>query len=347
MFSNGFVRLASLYFRAFPSLGGPEIRSRKLLPHWVALGMLASQAVMASVDEAGLTYVKDLVQKSQWPEAVLQLRALASDYGALSEADLLFAYVLVQLNRRGEALAHLRRKVPTANGTVREKLLSRMDTLAESFLSRKSSQLYQDALSRVSANEIEGAKQLLSQILDLEPDNVRVLKTLSQLEIEREQSRSALERLRKIMDLHPTDPDLAAWLGRAHLKVGDYLSALGELQSAYQKGLNPIFMPSWFAEALNGTGKTSEAVEILQTDLVAHPDSVPSLVGWAKMKLIDPTSRLEDYRQASLKLEKARGLFDQFRKDHPCESISFPKEMDRLTTQLGEAMTMLAPKSET
>lgn len=132
--------------------------------------------------------------------------------------------------------------------------------------------LYTRAMT-LEPQDIQLIERDLRRILELEPDNSMALNALGYtLSLYTDRFDEAFELITEALRLKPDDPAILDSMGWILLKLGKAAEAVGFLQQAYTRFPDPE-VSAHLIEAYQASGQPSKAQELLQQELLKHPDN--------------------------------------------------------------------------
>lgn len=132
--------------------------------------------------------------------------------------------------------------------------------------------LYSRALCAVDADRVELAEQDLRRIIQIDGENAMALNALGYTltDLTRRHS-EALRLIERALELQPDDPATLDSMGWVLYRLGRLEESLGYLQRAHAMDDNPE-IAAHLAEVMFFSGQRDEALALLETLLLNHPD---------------------------------------------------------------------------
>jgi tetratricopeptide (TPR) repeat protein len=267
---------------------------------------------------------KALLTSKNYTAATIMLRKVLKYTENQAPVAMDLAKALVYSGRREEALSVLTQVAGREKGERREQLIRRANVVARIFLTKSTSQSYQEGLNFLKAKRFGAAKERFEKALEFEPDNLEVLLRLGQCQVMTGDNDSAAERLRLAKRLNPHELEVRLWLGRALHQRGELSQGIEELQEA-QRGLaSSELTPVWLAEALHSAGQKVPAIQLLEKDAKAQPFHLMSLLTLAKFKLANAPRDAQSHWSVKKDLQVALSRLEDYGKP---TSPSFESEL--------------------
>lgn len=132
--------------------------------------------------------------------------------------------------------------------------------------------LYSRALCAVDADRLELAEQDLRRIIQIDGDNAMALNALGYTLTDMTSRHSeALRLIERALELQPDDPATLDSMGWVLYRLGRLEESLAYLQRAHASDDNPE-IASHLAEVMFFNGQQDEALDLIETLLMEHPD---------------------------------------------------------------------------
>lgn len=231
--------------------------SAKLIAGAVALLPLLCQPAVASDYETAHA----LVVNRKWAEATPLLKKLHAEAPQSVMIAQDFAQALLRLNQREEAMAIFRKYG----------LLKQAQIAGRAFITQAGFKTFQEGMNLLESRRYGEACDRFEKSLEKDLGNLEILMRLGQCKILDQNPDAALRAFDAIQKIHGDVLDAYLWRGHARALKGMNADAIRDLREAAR--VNPLseLAPLWLAEALQASGETGDAIEMLQSNWKKYP----------------------------------------------------------------------------